>query len=296
MLASALVSMAGMSVSAAPAPPLINPDALTISGRFGLPEGQGLITYQRLRVGQITLAPEAMAGLADDTAAFRSALEQGLTKSLHNHGLHAKPDDTDPVVLTIDIPALTYKDVADTATGPGSTLAEATLIVTTTSVDAQLVACVTYSAHGAYKALHRQKSGGGKRAVGIMAAVVIGALNPYAINTFTPQSFSNADLENKNLNAGRSVSSNEGVSPGFNAQSNTLFAATNALQLAIYNYLFHQLTEEAACLGITPQVPSTQVKLPQNSPEASAEPSAGNQIDSDRMSAPAQPPSAQPAP
>jgi hypothetical protein len=293
MLASLLASMVVTSASAAPARPPINPDALTISGRFGLPDGEGLITYQRLRVGQITLTPEATAGLKDDASDLRFAVEQGLTKSLHNHGLLARPDDTDPVVLSIDIPALTYTEVADTPSGPGSTLAEATLIFTTTSADAPLMACVTYTAQGAYKAMHRQKSGDGKRAVGIMAAVVIGALNPYAINTFTPQSFSNADLENKNLNAGRSVSSNEGVSPGFDAHSNTLFAATNALQLGIYNYLFHHLKENIACVS-----PAHQAKVTQraDSPAAASEPGQMGKDDPDVRSALPTDTSALPAP
>ena len=253
MLVLVMTGMAGALPAIADTPAPINPDIMTVSGRFGLPKGDHLIIHRRLRVGAITVDPAALTGLAYDAGGFKFALEQALIKSLVNHDLMARPDDTDVISLQVTLPALTYTEVADTPGQTGSTAAEARLHVTTTSTDPAMIACVTYEGHGEFTALHRQKSGGGKRAAGIIAAVVIGAINPYAINTFTPQSFSNANLENQNLNARRSVSANQGISPGFDARSNATYAATNAAQLAIYNYLYHQLNDNPACQASIPE-------------------------------------------
>ncbi|HVZ28958.1 MAG TPA: hypothetical protein VG839_01100 [Asticcacaulis sp.] len=272
LTASAAGLLAGGAPARADTPPAINPDLLTISGRYGLPKATAVVTQNRLRVGEIKIDANLTTGLNFDGPAFQFALQQGLSKSLVNHGLQAGADAKDPVILQVEVLPFAFTEVVDADGKPGSTTAHAIIRVIGSSTDPALAACVNYEAQGEFKALHRQHSGNGKRTAGVIAGLVVAVINPYAINTFTPESFSNADLENRNLNAQRTVSSNEGISPGFDTKADQSYAALNATQLAVYNYLHHELQDNPACLAAPAPVPVSETKPSDASPAPTATP------------------------
>lgn len=233
------VVMAALAMTAMAEAPPINVDLITVSGRHGLPRGEGSPIAARLRVEAVTVDPSAATLFKTDLVTVSSSLRQGVEKSLRNHGYlaSAEPAAGGEPSLTIVV-AMSELDIQ--ADPQGATA------VARVSVDARAgsptIACLPYTATGKFRALTPQKSGGGQRATGI----IFGALAGPVGGVFMANQLQNASANNVALNSRRTVAAGEGVSPQFGAPAVARHASINAVQMALVDLVKH-LGETEGC-------------------------------------------------
>ncbi|KRA66086.1 hypothetical protein ASD79_02035 [Caulobacter sp. Root655] len=235
------VVMAALAATAMAEPPPINVDLITVSGRHGLPRGEGSPIAGRLLVKDVTVDPSAATLFKTDVATVGSSLRQGVEKTLRNHGYlaaaAAEPaaGGAPPLAIVVEMSGPDIQADAEGAT------AIARLSVGPPA-DSPAIACLPYTATGKFRALTPLKSGGGQRATGI----IFGALAGPVGGVFMANQLQNATANNVALNSRRTVAAGEGVSPQHGAPAVARHASINAVQMALIDLVKH-LGETEGC-------------------------------------------------
>jgi hypothetical protein len=238
------VVMAALATTAMTGPPPINVDLITVSGRHGLPRGEGSPIAGRLLVRDVTVDPSAATLFKTDVATVGSSLRQGVEKTLRNHGYLAAAEPAvggpPPLAIVVEMSGPDIQADAEGAT------AIARLSVGPPA-DSPAIACLPYIATGKFRALTPLKSGGGQRATGI----IFGALAGPVGGVFMANQLQNATANNVALNSRRTVAAGEGVSPQHGAPAVARHASINAVQMALVDLVKH-LGETEGCKAPAP--------------------------------------------
>lgn len=232
-LAAALATAAAPAWAGKPLPPSADP--FTASGRFDLPRAADGPYAGRLLVGEVRLDPVLADRMNVDANLLTAAVRKAAERSLANFGYAAAPGAANPVVVTVHMQPF----VAERREGGLDTVVRLTFKPETTD------ACLAATAEGRFRALDREKSGGGRRAFAVGATVALAFVLVNA-GTFMASEFEQASAENGALNGQRNVAAGEGVSPDFKPAHQVRYAATSAIQLAFADYI-RQLGTTPAC-------------------------------------------------
>lgn len=241
-----LATLSACASAFAPQAPLLQADALTVSGRYALPKAGGSPLAGRLRVAEVTVAPAMSTQIKVDPELLRTTVRSAVEKSLTNYGWLGAGADLVPVSVEVAPLALKAEKT--------STAATAVLRFRPTGP----VPCLQRDARADFKALSPLRSGGGQRAFGWVAGITLAVLSGPAgaggIGTWIAQNDQDAARRNTALNAKRDTAYGEAVAPSFDKTVEARFAGVNATQLAIADYVAHL---GAACaapegLGSTP--------------------------------------------
>lgn len=234
-----LVLTAAVCVAASPAlakaPSVIDPDPMTVSGRFELPRAAEPVAGQ-FRLGAVMLDPELAAKTKQDAVALQAAVQGAVSRSLQNFGYLA------PAVLTeataVDVELL---PVAVERTEDGAAVT-ARLKFTAQGVAA---GCFARVSEGRFTVLERERSEGGRRAFAIGAVVALAFVGVNG-GTLLASEFDGAADDNRARNTLRKVAAGEGVAPGFGEARLLAYGASSATRLALADYI-RQLGEAPAC-------------------------------------------------
>ena len=231
LLLAAVLCTAAAPACAAKAPPRIDADPMTVSGRFELPKAA---EAGRLKLGAVSVDAAVAARAKLDPAALRTAVAEAAERSLRNFG-YAAPDAAGAAPVDLAFSAETQ---------PVDGGVRATVNLTASAADP----CLSRTALGVFKVLPRTRSGTGKRVFAVAASVALAlAAGPSgAGNDFLPAEFESASAENRTRNAGRPLAPDEGVAPGFDEAGAVAFGEMSAVRLALADYI-RQLGEAAAC-------------------------------------------------
>lgn len=216
----------GVAGQAAAAPPALLKDQLTISGRFELPRATVAPLKSGLSVADVKVAPdwaEAFKGKPDTVSPI---VRQSFEASLRNFGYLADGQAA-PVTLTIE-PLQVTKEAAATTVVTRLTFAA--------SGESEAARCLPASTQAKFKALAPLKSGDGQRAAGVLTMVAFAAVGVNAGQLMMSQ-FDAAKANNRALNARRVVAEGEGVSFSAKEADMLRFAASNATQLALADFI-----------------------------------------------------------
>jgi hypothetical protein len=231
VLAAVLCAAAAPAWAAKP-PPVIDPDPMTVSGRFELPKAAPA-EAGRVKLGVVTLDEAFAANAKLDPAALRTALAAAAERSLRNFGYAGSESDGG---ISLDLTL-----AAETQPVDGGLRATAHLKASASDP------CFARTAEGVFKVLPRERSGAGKRVFAVAASVAVGlATGAGGVNSFLPAELESASAENKARNAARAVGPAEGVAPAFGEASAVRFGEMSAIRLALADYI-RQLGETAAC-------------------------------------------------
>ena len=232
----------------------LNPDLMTVSGRFGFPKGTGRLTDTRLKLGELTIDPAVAAALGVDAVSFKAIYAHALAKSLTNYGHMAPADATTPVIIDVTLKSESY-EIKD-----GNSIARISVTLHATgadaAADAALAGCVNTTATGEFKALRRERQADGRRALGIFMMVI----DPLYAGGFLVSEMHDANNIDMAYNANRTLSQGEGITPDNDVETTQRFAYLNAVQLADIN-LLNYLGSSAACAA-TPSVAAAPVPAP----------------------------------
>jgi len=223
----ALILCAALATPAWSAP-FINPDPFTVSGRFELAKAAEGPLKGHLRIAQAVASPEAAKVFMANPAAFDTALNAATTASLRNFGYLAGPDATealnlqvrlDPLEVTPDKDGVTVvaRFRIETPDGPGG-------------------GCVPKLAEAKYRALAPVHGGDRQRALAIVALVAFAAIG-YNAGQLTSEQFQIARADQAAANARRERIEGESVSPESGDKQMAHFAAVNATQLALADFV-----------------------------------------------------------
>jgi hypothetical protein len=233
-LAAALAGAAAPAWAARPPAP-INPDPMTVSGRFDLPKAGGSPYAGRVKMGQVSLDGAFAQDAKLDPEALKTAVQAAAARSLQNFGYLAPDGAADALTVDLDVLPISVERTDDGAR-----------VTAQLRFKAAADACLAQVGEGRFKALERERSGGGRRAFALGASLAMGlALGP-GVNTFMPAEFETASAENRRRNAARLVAVGEGVAPAFGEAGLIGFGAMSATQLALADYL-RRLGETPAC-------------------------------------------------
>lgn len=232
LLLAAVLCAAAAPAWAAKAPPTIDPDPMTVSGRFELPKAAA--GAPQLKLGAVSVDEAVAARAKLDPAALRTALTQAAERSLRNFG-YAAPGSAGGAPVDLAFSAETQ---------PVDGGLRATVHLTASAADP----CFGRIAIGVFKVLPRVRSGSGKRIFAVAASVALAlATGPSgAGNDFLPAEFETASAENRARNAGRALGPGEGVAPSFDEADALGFAEMSAVRLALADYI-RQLGQAPAC-------------------------------------------------
>jgi hypothetical protein len=225
---------AALAVAATPAlakAPVVDPDPMTVSGRFELPHATRYAG--RVRLGEVTVHPGFVNPTALDAVALKAAATEAAKRSLKNFGYLAETDPADAVTLDIEVLPL---EIA-----PADGASQVTARIEARSSDA----CLAHAAEGRFTVLDRQRSGGGRRAFALGAAVALAFVGVNA-GGLVGTELEQASAENHTRNAGRLVATGQGVAPGFTPAAVASYGGQSALRLALADYL-RQLGDTPAC-------------------------------------------------
>ena len=238
MVGAVMAAIATMAMAEAPP---ISVDQIIVSGRHGLPRGEGSPIAARLWIKDVTVDPSAAPLLKTDIVSVRLALRQGVEKSLRNHGYLAPGEPATGSESSLAI--LVEMSELDIQADPQGATASVRLAVGEQTGSPTIV-CLPHVATGRFRALTPLKSGGGQRATGI----IFGALAGPVGGVFMANQLQNADANNVALNSRRTVAAGEGVSPQFGAPAVARHASINAIQMALVDLVKH-LGETEGCKG-----------------------------------------------
>jgi hypothetical protein len=250
-LAVVIAAMASACAAPAWAKPQVDPDPMTVSGRFALTPADASLERGRLRTKAV-ISAILPAELGWDPEAFRAALGQAVAKSLGNFGYGAGPDAAVATPATVELAALQIE------TQDRAAVVRVRLRL---HGDAGPDACLDREASGEFKALSPVRAGDGRRAFGViatigLAAAVAGAGGVPTANTFLPDQFVTADAQGRAVNGARTTAKDEGVAPERGDQAVARYAAVNAMQLAEAS-LIEALGQADAC-RLAPGAPEKQ--------------------------------------
>lgn len=223
VLAAALWAAAGPAC-AGKAPARLDPDPLTVSGRFELPKAAAPYAG-RVAIGRIEVNPALARQARLDEAALAAALGEAATRSLRNFGYLAEPAGADSLEVDLELLGLELQ------TGDEGAQALARLRI------AAADACLARTGEGRFQALARERSGAGRRVFAFGTSLALGlAAGPGGPHTFMTDQFALASAENQLRNAGKPAAG-QGVAPRFGEAQALRFAATGAIQLALADYI-----------------------------------------------------------
>lgn len=218
------VALAGLLLAAAvvgpaaAAPPPLNPDLMTVSGRFGLPQaGPGA---PKLAVS-VAVAPEASTASAFDPAVLGPAVAQAVERSLRNHGLLA----ADGAAAKVSLSRVEVVREGENAR-----------VVATLSAEAPSTGCLPYAAVGRYHSLARLRSGNGRRIAGVLGTIATMGLDG---GTVLARQMEWAAQENRALNSVRTTAEGEGVADAHGPDAPVRHATVNAVRLALVDLITH---------------------------------------------------------
>jgi hypothetical protein len=241
---SLLIAAAACAVAApavAKAPLVINPDPMTVSGRFELPHAAAPLAGQ-VRIAAVKLDPSLATSSKRDGSALETAFREAVSRTLLNFGYLAADSGGETVIDVELLPVVV-------ASSEGAKLVTARLKFTASGGQA---ACIGREVEGRFRVLERQRSGGGRRALAVGAVVGMAFLGSPG-GTFMADQFAMASAENQLLNAQRLTGAGEGVAPGFKETDELIHGANAATQLALADYI-RQLGADPICRqpGISP--------------------------------------------
>jgi hypothetical protein len=241
--------------------PFVSPDPFTVSGRFELAKAAEGPLKSHLRIAQAAASPEDAKIFMVNPAAFDTALAAATTASLRNFGYLAGPEASEPLSLQVRLDPLEVTPDKD-----GVTVVARFRIETP---DGALNACVPKAAEAKYRALAPVHGGDRQRALGIVALVAFAAIGYNASQLVTEQ-FQIAKADQAAANARRERIEGESVSPEAGDRQMAHFAAVNATQLALADFV-RQLGRSSCATAASP----TAAPAPAVSPAAALPAPAG---------------------
>jgi len=194
-------------------------DALTVSGRFGLPVADA--SGPRLRVDSVVIEPAVAQTVGLDASTLSTQLAQAATRSLANHGW-SSPDGGTPFNITVQ-----RAEVVETPEG-----SEVALTLEFSSD----LACAATSVTPRFLALRRRDDNGGQRVAAVLAtaAMAAGGVNggQFLMEQLT-MADADADADGRNLRF------EEGRATPPRRQRPSAFAARQALGNGLVLYVAH---------------------------------------------------------
>lgn len=241
---------------------ILNPDLLTVSGRFEFTKAKGRLTETRLKLNDLVIDPEISLIFDTKTTLLKSIYETAISKSLKNYGHLSIDSNKEPVLINISLKSISYR------VEEKYSIVDLDLIVTSSSNDPAFVSCLTYISHNQFKALRRESRANGHRGMGIF----IMAISPLYAAGFLFGEFHEANQIDNAYNASRGVNSFEGVTPDNDASITKKYAYYNAMQLANID-LLHYLGNAKACetLPVQPTTNSIPPELITSPPPLASE-------------------------
>jgi hypothetical protein len=233
------------SGAAVAAPPTLDPDLMTVSGRAALPSGLGSPLGERLELGEVSVDPAVPTLMHVKSDELRVALGQAIDKSLRNYSyrwnLSATPaaeNAPPPARASLNVDVLPLEVTPD---AKGSQVIARLKL--TTAADGG--ACFPFEAKGQFHALTPLHSGSDQKALAILV-VVASAAAGWNAGAFAADQFRSADAAQNALNSGRAMDKGEGVAPQGGDQVLVRYGAVNALQFAVTDMISH-LGEPGGC-------------------------------------------------
>ena len=222
-----LILCAAMATPAWSAQP-VNPDPLTVSGRFELAKAADGPLKARLKVAQATATADDAKVFMADPAALDTALAAGMSASLRNFGYLAGPEAAGAVGLLVRLEPLELKPDKDGVTVVARLRVEAS--------GGDPAGCIPQSAEAKYRALVPVHGGDGQKVLGFVALVAFAAVGVY-VGSLTTEQFQIANADQAAANARRERIEGESVSPQPGDRQMARYAAVNATQLATADFI-----------------------------------------------------------
>ncbi|WP_417493918.1 hypothetical protein [Maricaulis sp.] len=222
------LTLAGVAACAATPTGPLNPDLFTVSGRYALPRADTARFAGSLRVSGVELA-HGLEAFDYDAIEFDQTVTAAIGKSLDNYGYGGNESDA-RVDLDVRLSPIEIDRTDEAIT------AHVSLDFQPTDSDPSLQ-CAAYTSNAQFHALTPVHSGGGQRAVGVIAGIGLAFVGVDA-STFVVDQFTNASQNNAAINAELGHARGEGVAP-HGEQAAIRFASTYAIQLAIADYIAH---------------------------------------------------------
>lgn len=242
LLVLAAAGAAACAVPAMAGAPPVDPDAMTVSGRFAVARADATVIYGRLKP-KATVAAALPTMLDWKAEAFAAAFDRAVAKSLVNFGYGAESDAASirPVTVELQSVEIEHQDKATVAR-----------IRVRLRADSGADACLAQEASGQYRALRPVRAGDGQRVFAVAATVALFAgeaaagIVPSGPNMFLQDSFDTAAAKADAVNAGRVTGQGEGVAPDRSDRGAARFAVINAVQQGVAS-LIDQLGQADAC-------------------------------------------------
>ncbi|WP_417477810.1 hypothetical protein [Maricaulis sp.] len=222
------LALAGVAACAATPSAPLNPDSFTVSGRYALPHANAAPFAGRMRVSDIELS-HGLAAFDYEVIAFDQTISAAIGKSLENYG-YAGSEADEGVNLEVRLSEIEIHQSDEAIT------AHVSLGFRPIEADPALQ-CAAHTSNAQFHALTPVHSGGGQRAVGIIAGIGLAFVGVDA-SIFMVDQFVNASQNNAAINADLGLARGEGVAP-HGEQAAIRFASTYAIQLAIADYIAH---------------------------------------------------------
>jgi hypothetical protein len=248
-----LILCAAVAGPAWAAPPVFNPDPLTVSGRFELAKAAEGPLKGRLRLADAKATPDDAKVFMSKPEPFDAGLAAAMTASLRNFGYLAPPDAKDAIALDLQLDPLEITPDKDGVTVVARLRAAP-------SAGAAAPACLPRVAEAKYRALAPVHGGNGQKVFGVIALVAFAAVG-WNAGELVRSEFADANANQAAANARRERIEGESVSPQPGDKPMALHAAVNATQLAAADFI-RQLGK--AC-GV-PAAPAPPVTLPSTAP------------------------------
>ncbi len=242
----ALILCVGLATPAWSAP-FVSPDPFTVSGRFELAKAADGPLKGHLRIALAVASPEDAKILMANPAAFDTALTAATTASLRNFGYLAGPETADALSLQVRLDTLEVTPDKEGVTVVARFRVEAP--------DGTLGGCVPKTAEAKYRALAPVHGGDRQRALGIVALVAFAAIGYNASQLVTEQ-FQIAKADQAAANARRERIEGESVSPESGDKQMAHFAAVNATQLALADFVRQLGRSSCATAASSPEAPA----------------------------------------
>lgn len=202
-------------------------DMFTVSGRFELPKAAPPLAGT-LRVGTVTQAKDADLQFGIGPNALKTTLSQSLQASLRNFG-YLQADAASGVAINVELasPKLTSDKESVTATSR----------LSFTVKDGAVPACMPASAEGTFQALKPKKADTGGSWLATLAFSAVAVSAGYIPTGLVQSQVDNSASQNAALNARRVGGKAEGVAPSGSSTEMQTYAAINATQVAIADFI-----------------------------------------------------------
>lgn len=202
-------------------------DMFTVSGRFELPKAAAPLAGN-LRVGTVTQAKDADLHFGITPKALNTTLNQSFQASLRNFG-YLQADAKSGVPINVELASPKFAADKEGVTAVSS--------LRFTVKDGVAPACMPATSEGTFRALKPKKAdtGGSWLVTLAFSAAIVGA--GYIPTGLVQSQVDNSMGQNAALNARRVGGKAEGVAPSDMADQMRTYAAINATQIAIADFI-----------------------------------------------------------